>query len=236
MHNSSQLKRWWNQLELTVSMKAGHVRVLFFVFFTVLCVLHQSNPEHDYSCSWNPANPSTQNNETKTIWIKPMWKKKIKPIKSSNWSNDQTQQTEPIKWIYPANGIDQTQQTHRQSTHPPPPSSEQPIKPPANQPIHHHWVPKSNPSNPLPINPSNPPPINQSTTTEFPNQETKTLVLHKTKLHGRKRKEAPPCAYWREREIDVYWERSKKNKIKRLMGKEWNKKLKKQNKNKNVLQ
>ena len=167
MHNSSQLKRWWNQLELTVSMKAGHVRVLFFVFFTVLCVLHQSNPKHDYSCSWNPANPSTQNNETKTIWIKPMWKKKIKPIKSSNWSNDQTQQTEPIKWIYPANGIDQTQQTHCRSTHPPPPSSDQPIKP-------------------LPINPS--------TTTEFPNQTYQTRCQSTHQTHRRSTHPPPPSS------------------------------------------
>ena len=67
----------------------------------------------------------------------------------------------------------------------------EPIKPTADQPIHRHRVP---------INPSNPPPISPSTTTEFPNQETKTLVLHKTKLHGRKREEAPPRAYRRERE------------------------------------
>ena len=53
---------------------------------------------------------------------------------------------------------------------------------------HHHRVPISNP-----------PPINPSTTPEFPNQETKTLDPHKTKLHGRKRKEAPPRAYQRER-------------------------------------
>ena len=83
-------------------------------------------------------------------------------------------------------------------------TADQPIKPTIDQPIHHHRVPKSNPSNPLLINPSNPSPIKPSTTIEFPNKETKTLVLHKTKLHGRKRGEAPPCAYQREREIDVY--------------------------------
>ena len=78
------------------------------------------------------------------------------------------------------------------------------------------------------IYPSNPPPINPSTTIEFPNQETKTLVLHKTKLHGRKREEAPPRAYRRERERSMsngkgikkkkkgYWERSEiKKKIKK---------------------
>ena len=42
--------------------------------------------------------------------------------------------------------------------------------------------------------------INPSTTTKFPNQETKTLFLYKTKLHGRKREEAPPHAYRKERE------------------------------------
>ena len=77
----------WNQLECTVSMKAGRVCVLFF---TVLHVLHRSNPKHDYSCSWNPANPSTNK------WSK-QWnqnhinqthvKNKIKP---NNRSNDQT--------------------------------------------------------------------------------------------------------------------------------------------------
>ena len=61
-------------------------------------------------------------------------------------------------------------------------------------------------SNPLPINPSNPPPINPSTTTKFPNQEAKTLDLHKTKLHGRKREEAPPHAYRGERENGLGWE------------------------------
>ena len=83
----------WNKLERTVSMKAGCVRVLFFVFFTALRVLHQSNPDHDYSCSWNPANTSTNK------WSK-QWnqnhinqthvKNKIKPIKPNNRSNDQT--------------------------------------------------------------------------------------------------------------------------------------------------
>ena len=170
MHNSSQLKRWWNQLELTVSMKAGHVRVLFFVFFTVLCVLHQSNPEHDYSCSWNPANPSTQNNETKTIWIKPMWKKKNQThqiqqlIKRSNPTNRTDQMDLPSKRnrSNPANPLPinpstatefrSTHQTPCRLTHPPPPSSQikpikpvtdQPIKPTVDQPIHHHRVPKS---------------------------------------------------------------------------------------------
>ena len=109
----------------------------------------------------------------------------------SNPSNGSTHQTH----------CRSTYQIHRRSTHPPPPSSDQPIKPTADQPIHHHRVPKSNP---LPINLSNPPPINPFTTTEFPNQETKTLVLHKTKLHRRKREQAPPRAYRREREIDVY--------------------------------
>ena len=79
---------------------------------------------------------------------------------------------------------------------------------------------KSNPSNPLPIYPSNPPPINPSTTTEFPNQETKTLVLHKTKLHGRKREEAPPRAYRRERERSMSNGKGMKKKKKRLLGKE----------------
>ena len=102
-------------------------------------------------------------------------------------------------------------QTH-QTDLPIKPTVDQRIKPTADQPIHHHRVPKSNPQ---PINLSNPPPINPFTTTEFPNQETKTLVLHKTKLHRRKREQAPPRAYRREREIDVYWERSEKRKRKK---------------------
>ena len=106
-------------------------------------------PEHDYYCSWNPANQSKQKIKTK-----------------SNPSNGSTHQMQ--------------------------------IKPITNQNLpQHHRVPISNP---LSINPLNPPPINPSTTTEFQNQETKTLDLHKIKLHGRKRKEAPPCAYRKERE------------------------------------
>ena len=75
-------------------------------------------------------------------------------------------------------------QTHHQSEPPPtPPSSH--IKPTVDQPI--------------------------KPTTEFQNQETKTLDLHKIKLHGRKRKEAPPCAYRkeREREREREWFRSR---------------------------
>ena len=125
-------------------------------------------------------------------------------IKQSNLTNGTNQTDLPSKRnrSNPANppSINPSTATEFRSTH----------QTPADQPIHYHWVPKSNLSNPLSINPSNPPPINPSTTTEFPNQETKTLVLHKTKLHGRKREEAPPRAYRREREIDFYWERSKK--------------------------
>ena len=113
--------------------------------------------------------------------------KKSKPINPSN----------PYETKTKSNPRTDLPVHHHQLTHPPPLSSNQPIKPTADQPIHHHRVPKSNP---LPINPSNPSPINPSTTTEFPNQETKTLVLHKTKLHGRKREEALPRAHRRERE------------------------------------
>ena len=82
-----------------------------------------------------PIKTEDQNSETKTIWIKPMWKK-IKPIKRSteqmikpskrNRSNGFTQQTEPIKPSNQSNGS--TQQTQIK-----------PIKPTADQPIHHHW-------------------------------------------------------------------------------------------------
>ena len=151
----------WNQLECTISMKAGCVCLLFFVFFTILCVLHRSNPKHDYSCSWNPANPSTQNNETKTILIKPMWKKKKKKkkkrkrksqtqqlIKQSNLTNGTNQTDLPSKRnrsnpakppsINPstATKFQWTHQTRCRSTHPPPLSSQiKPIKPAIDQPI-----------------------------------------------------------------------------------------------------
>ena len=86
----------------------------------------------------------------------------------------------------------------------------QPVKPIWNQnqirPIKSIW--NQNQIKPIKrIYPSNPPPINPSTTIEFPNQETKTLVLHKTKLHGRKREEAPPRAYQRQGERE--WFRSR---------------------------
>ena len=107
-------------------------------------------------------------------------KKKIKteqPIKTI-WNQNQIK---PIKSIWNQNQIkpikriypSNANQTHHQSQPPPtPPSSH--IKPTVDQPI--------------------------KPTTEFQNQETKTLDLHKIKLHGRKRKEAPPCAYRKERE------------------------------------
>ena len=128
----------------------------------------------------NPANATDQTDLPKN-------RSKIKPSKR-NRSNP----ANPLP-INPSTTTEfrSTHQTPHRSTHPPPPSSDQPIKPLTDQPIHHHQVPKSNP---LPINPSNPPSINPSTTTEFLNQETKTLVLHKTKVHGRKREEAPPRA------------------------------------------
>ena len=55
-----------------------------------------------------PIKTEDQNSETKTIWIKPMWKKN-QTHQTINWLNDQTQQTQPIKRIYPTNGTDQTQ-------------------------------------------------------------------------------------------------------------------------------
>ena len=118
-------------------------------------------------------------------------KKKIKteqPIKTI-WNQNQIK---PIKSIWNQNQIkpikriypSNANQTHHQSQPPPtPPSSH--IKPTVDQPI--------------------------KPTTEFQNQETKTLDLHKIKLHGRKRKEAPPCAYRkeREREREREWFRSR---------------------------
>ena len=84
-----------------------------------------------------PIKTENQNSETKTIWIKPMWKKNqthqtikrstnqmIKPSKR-NRSNGSTQQTEPIKPSNWSNGS--TQQTQIN-----------PIKPTTDQPIHHH--------------------------------------------------------------------------------------------------
>ena len=66
-------------------------------------------PEHDYSCSWNLANPSkqwNQNHMNQTHVKKKSNPSNDQPIK---WSNDQTLQTQPIKRIYPTNGTDQTQ-------------------------------------------------------------------------------------------------------------------------------
>ena len=100
----------------------------------------------------------------------------------------------------------QNRSTHQTHMKPKPNQTHQTqIKPITNLILtQHHRVPISNP---LLINPSNPPPINPSTTTEFSNQETKTLDLHKTKLNGRKREEAPPRAYRRERERERERER-----------------------------
>ena len=169
---------------------------------TIIVLETQQTHQNRRSKQWNQNKDRSHQSEIKPI--KPIWKNQNRST-HQNHMKPKPNQTHEIHMKPKPN------QTH-QTDLPIKLTADQPIKPIADQPIHHHWVPKSNPSNPLPINPSNPPPINPFTTTEFPNQETKTLVLHKTKLHGRKREEAPPRAYWREREIDVYWERSKKKK------------------------
>ena len=123
----------WNQLERTVSLKVGRVCVLFFVFFTILRVLHRSNPEHDYSCSWNPANPSKQKIKT----VKPKLYESNPCEKKSNPATDQTDlpnkrksdpspiSTSPSTTDFPyqthQTHCRSTHQTHRRSTHPPPP-------------------------------------------------------------------------------------------------------------------
>ena len=163
------------------------VPFLFFIFLEelVLRVLHVL-----------PNKPSNLK-PNKTMKAKLFWKYPF-------WKNMKKSEIKPIKPIW-KNPNRSTHQTHMK---PKPNQTHEQLYPSTttNQPIHHHWVP---------INPSNPQLINPSTTTEFPNQETKTLVLHKTKLHGRKREEALPRAHRRERERDVYWEWSEINKLKK---------------------
>ena len=114
----------------------------FFVFFTNQT---QNMTIHVLETQQTHQPTSDQNSETKTIWIKPMWKKKIKPMwkKKSNPSNPATDQMiKPNKCNW-SNGSTQQMEPIKAS------------KPTADQPIHHHRVPKSSPSNPLSINPSN---------------------------------------------------------------------------------
>ena len=96
---------------------------LFFVFF----------PEHDYSCFWNPANPSKQ--KIKTVKPKPYESNPCE--KKSNPATDQTDlpnkrksnpspiSTSPSTTDFPyqthQTHCRSTHQTHRRSTHPPPP-------------------------------------------------------------------------------------------------------------------
>ena len=113
------------------------------------------------------------------------------------------------------------------------------MKPKPNKTHQIHMKPKPNQTHQtdLPIKPTTDQPIYHI---EFPNQETKTLVLHKTKLHGRKREEAPPRAYRRERERSMSNGKGmKKKKKKGYWGRsEIKKKIKKKNKTKvpNALQ
>ena len=167
MHNSSQLKRWWNQLELTVSMKAGHVRVLFFVFFTVLCVFHRSNPNMTIHVL-----ETQQTHQPKTMKPKPYESNPCEK-KKSNPSNPATDQTIKPNKQNRSNGS--TQQTE----------SIKPSKPTADQPIHRHRVP---------INPSNSLPINPSTTTEFPNQTHQTHCRSTYQTHRRSTHPPPPSS------------------------------------------
>ena len=117
------------------------IHSVFFLQRTVLRVLYI------FPKTWlfkflKPSEPikfEDHNNETKTIWIKPMWKKKNQTHQTINRSNDQmikpckrnrsngsTQQTEPIKPSNRSNGSTQQMQI-------------KPIKPTTDQPIHHHW-------------------------------------------------------------------------------------------------
>ena len=128
------------------------IHSVFFLQHTVLRVLYIL-PKTWLFKFLKPSKPiklEDQNNETKTIWIKPMWKKKKKNqtrVKKPNQTN-QTQQMQPIK---PSNRSNKsTQQTQ--------------IKPITNLNLtQHHRLPISNP---VLINPSNSPPINPSTTTK----------------------------------------------------------------------
>ena len=104
------------------------------------------------------------------------------------------------------------------------------MKPKPNQTHQIHMKPKPNQTHHHRVSISNPLSINPSTTTEFPNQETKTLDLHKTKLHERKREEAKDFFFFFI--LCGYWERSEiiKTKKQKQINKQTNK-----NKNKNTI-